>query len=128
MSEDMVNDGYVDIMNIDISSVVIDILIKSCAHIPQLKYMQMDVRNMSFFLDETFDSVIDKGCFKGTLDSLMCGTEAPFSASQMIYEVNRLLKAGGIFMLITYGNPSVRIPHLNQPGCCWKITLYIIRE
>ncbi|XP_028553166.1 EEF1A lysine methyltransferase 4-like isoform X3 [Dendrobium catenatum] len=124
MSEDMVNDGYVDIMNIDISSVVIDILIKSRAHIPQLKYMQMDVRKMSFFLDETFDSVIDKG----TLDSLMCGTDAPFSASQMIYEVNRLLKPGGIFMLITYGDPSVRIPHLNQPGCCWKFTLYIIRK
>ncbi|KAI0519930.1 hypothetical protein KFK09_007392 [Dendrobium nobile] len=122
MSEDMVNDGYVDIMNIDISSVVIDILIKSRAHIPQLKYMQMDARNMSFFLDETFDSVIDKG----TLDSLMCGTDAPFSASQMIYEVNRLLKPGGIFVLVTYGDPSVRVPHLNQPGCCWKITLYII--
>ncbi|XP_064988107.1 uncharacterized protein LOC135584231 isoform X3 [Musa acuminata AAA Group] len=27
---------------------------------------------------------------------------------------------------ITYGDPSVRIPHLNQPGCNWKIILYII--
>lgn len=29
---------------------------------------------------------------------------------------------------ITYGDPSVRIPHLNQAGCNWKIMLYIIRE
>lgn len=122
MSEDMVKDGYVDIMNIDISYIVIEMLRKSYAHVPQLNYMQMDVRDMSFFEDETFNSVIDKG----TLDSLMCGTIAPLSASQMINEVNRLLKPGGIFMLITYGDPSVRIPHLNQPGCCWKITLYII--
>ncbi|XP_020700456.1 EEF1A lysine methyltransferase 4 isoform X2 [Dendrobium catenatum] len=122
ISEDMVKDGYVDIMNIDISSIVIEMMRKRCMHIPQLKYLQMDVRDMSFFEDESFDSVIDKG----TLDSLMCSTDASFSAFLMIEEVNRLLKPGGIYMLITYGDPSVRIPHLNQPGCCWKITLYII--
>ncbi|XP_028555724.1 eEF1A lysine and N-terminal methyltransferase isoform X3 [Dendrobium catenatum] len=163
----MVKDGYVDIMNIDISSIVIEMMRKRCMHIPQLKYLQMDVRDMSFFEDESFDSVIDKGfcfsmilCFgallenlelskhyqlmnllflfiffgdalltflyEGTLDSLMCSTDASFSAFLMIEEVNRLLKPGGIYMLITYGDPSVRIPHLNQPGCCWKITLYII--
>nr|XP_029116311.1 EEF1A lysine methyltransferase 4 [Elaeis guineensis] len=124
MSEDMVKDGYVDIMNIDISSVVIEMMRKKYAHVPQLTYMQMDVRDMSFFQDESFDCVIDKG----TLDSLMCGTNAPLSASQMLEEVNRLLRPGGVYMLITYGDPSVRIPHLNQAGCNWKIILYIISE
>ncbi|XP_008783274.2 EEF1A lysine methyltransferase 4 isoform X3 [Phoenix dactylifera] len=95
---------------------------KKYAHVPQLKYMQMDVRDMNFFQDESFDCVIDKG----TLDSLMCGTDAPLSVSQMLEEVNRLLRPGGIYMLITYGDPSVRIPHLNQAGCNWKIVLYII--
>ncbi|XP_026658615.2 EEF1A lysine methyltransferase 4 isoform X4 [Phoenix dactylifera] len=122
MSEDMVKDGYVDIMNIDISSVVVEMMRKKYAHVPQLKYMQMDVRDMNFFQDESFDCVIDKG----TLDSLMCGTDAPLSVSQMLEEVNRLLRPGGIYMLITYGDPSVRIPHLNQAGCNWKIVLYII--
>uniref|UniRef100_A0A1D1YQ75 Methyltransferase-like protein 13 n=1 Tax=Anthurium amnicola TaxID=1678845 RepID=A0A1D1YQ75_9ARAE len=122
MSEDMVKDGYEEIMNIDISSVVIDMMRKKHAHVPQLKYMQMDVRDMSFFPDDSFDNVIDKG----TLDSLMCGINAPISASQMLGEVNRLLKPGGNFMLITYGDPSVRVPRLNQEGCSWKITLYII--
>ncbi|XP_040371680.1 eEF1A lysine and N-terminal methyltransferase-like [Rosa chinensis] len=51
MSEDMAKDGYEDIMNIDISSVAI----------PQLKYKQMDARDMSFFPDESFDGIIDKG-------------------------------------------------------------------
>ncbi|KDP43608.1 hypothetical protein JCGZ_16895 [Jatropha curcas] len=92
MSEDMVKDGYEDITNIDISSVAIDMMRKKYEHIPQLKYMRMDVRDMSFFPDDSFDSVIDKG----TLDSLMCGNDAPISAAQMLGEVSRLLKPGGI--------------------------------
>ncbi|KAM2918858.1 hypothetical protein COP2_040896 [Malus domestica] len=85
MSEDMVKDGYEDIMNIDISSVAINMMKRKYEHIPQLKYMQMDVRDMSFFPDESFDGVIDKG----TLDSLMCGNDAPISAAQMLGEVSR---------------------------------------
>ncbi|CAL5380132.1 unnamed protein product [Camellia sinensis] len=122
MSEDMVTDGYEDIMNIDISSVAIEMMRRKYEHIPQLKYMQMDARDMSFFPDESFDGVIDKG----TLDSLMCGTDAPISAAQMLGEVSRLLKPGGIYMLITYGDPTVRTPHLSRPVYNWKIELYII--
>lgn len=122
MSEDMVKDGYEDIMNIDISSVAIDMMRRKYEHIPQLKYLQMDVKDMSFFPDESFDAVVDKG----TLDSLMCGASAPISAAQMLGEVSRLLKPGGIYMLITYGDPTVRIPHLSRPVYNWKTELYII--
>ncbi|KHG02599.1 Methyltransferase-like protein 13 [Gossypium arboreum] len=120
MSEDMVKDGYEDIMNIDISSVAIEMMRRKYEFVPQLKYMQMDVRDMSFFPDESFDSVMDKG----TLDSLMCGTDAPISASRMLGEVSRLLKPGGTYMLITYGDPSARMPHLNRPTYGWNIFLY----
>ncbi|THU58900.1 hypothetical protein C4D60_Mb03t19350 [Musa balbisiana] len=105
LSEDMVKDGYIDIMNIDISSIVIEMMRTKYAHIPQLRYMQMDVRDMSFFDDESFDCVFDKvwhGC------PTQCLSDARRSEQ------------------ITYGDPSVRIPHLNQPGCNWKIILYII--
>ncbi|XP_015580121.1 EEF1A lysine methyltransferase 4 isoform X2 [Ricinus communis] len=122
MSEDMVKDGYEDIMNIDISSVAIDMMRKKYEYFPQLKYMQLDVRDMSFFPDESFNGVIDKG----TLDSLMCGNDAPISAAQMLGEVSRLLKPGGIYMLITYGDPTVRMLHLSRPVYNWKIVLYII--
>jgi hypothetical protein len=37
MSEDMVDDGYTEIMNIDISSVVIEIMRKKHFNIPQLQ-------------------------------------------------------------------------------------------
>ncbi|XP_057456929.1 uncharacterized protein LOC130747890 isoform X3 [Lotus japonicus] len=103
MSEDMVRDGYEDIVNIDISSVAIDMMRRKYEYIPQLKYMQMDVRDMSYFPDESFDGVIDKG----TLDSLMTS------------ETWR-------FLYITYGDPTVRMPHLSKPVYNWKITLYNI--
>ncbi|BFG20298.1 hypothetical protein CerSpe_065720 [Prunus speciosa] len=122
MSEDMVADGYEDVMNVDISSVAIDMMKRKYEHIPQLKYMQMDVRDMSVFPDESFEGVIDKG----TLDSLMCGNDAPISAAQMLGEVSRLLKPGGIYLLITYGDPTVRMPHLIRPVYNWKVNLYII--
>ncbi|KAL3000317.1 hypothetical protein AAZX31_09G206800 [Glycine max] len=60
MSEDMVKDGYEDIVNIDISSIAIDMMSRKYEHIPQLKYLQMNVRDMSLFPDESFDGVIDK--------------------------------------------------------------------
>ncbi|XP_027149145.1 EEF1A lysine methyltransferase 4-like isoform X3 [Coffea eugenioides] len=105
----MVKDGYEDIMNIDISSVAIDMMRRKYEQVPQMKYMKMDVRDMSFFPDDSFHSVIDKG----TLDSLMCGNNAPISAVNMLGE-------------ITYGDPTVRIPHLNRSVYSWKIELYII--
>ncbi|KAL0714916.1 hypothetical protein Bca4012_021895 [Brassica carinata] len=134
MSEDMVKDGYEDIMNVDISSVAIEMMRTKHASVPQLKctnaftslvsvtYMQMDVRDMSYFEDESFGTVIDKG----TLDSLMCGNDAPLSASRMLGEVSRLIKPGGTYFLITYGDPKVRMPHLTPSAYNWKISLYIL--
>ncbi|XP_076952134.1 uncharacterized protein LOC143625772 [Bidens hawaiensis] len=122
ISEDMVKDGYESIMNVDISGVAIEMMRRKYEHVPQLEYMQMDVWDMSFFLDDLFDSVIDKG----TLDALMCGTDAPVSASQMLGEVSRILKPGGVYMLITYGDPKARMVHINKPAYNWKIELYII--
>ncbi|KAK6930341.1 Methyltransferase type 11 [Dillenia turbinata] len=60
LSLDMVDDGYEDIVNIDISSVVIDAMKRKYSDRPQLKYTQMDVRDMSPLEAGSFDSVIDK--------------------------------------------------------------------
>jgi len=65
--ENMVDDGYQDVVNIDISSVVIEQMKKKYHDMPRLKYMKMDVKDMSDFESGSFDAVIDKG----TLDSIM---------------------------------------------------------
>ncbi|XP_040380230.1 EEF1A lysine methyltransferase 4 isoform X2 [Oryza brachyantha] len=85
-------------------------------------YEEMDARDMSYFGDETFDCVLDKG----TLDAMMCGDDAPLGASKMLAEVARLLRPGGIYMLITYGTPKERLQLLYQAGFHRKIELYIM--
>ncbi|KAK3138868.1 hypothetical protein QOZ80_5AG0374490 [Eleusine coracana subsp. coracana] len=122
LSEDMANDGYEDIVNIDISSVVIEQMKEKHTEIPQLKYMQMDVRDMSVFDDESFDCVLDKG----TLDAMMCADDAPDGASKMLEEVARILRPCGIYLLITYGAPKERVPLLNKGRCSWNTTFYIM--
>uniref|UniRef100_A0A2P2JI86 Methyltransferase domain-containing protein n=1 Tax=Rhizophora mucronata TaxID=61149 RepID=A0A2P2JI86_RHIMU len=62
-SESMVDDGYEDVVNVDISSVVIDAMRSKYSSRPQLKYIRMDVRDMSAFHTASFDAVIDKGNF-----------------------------------------------------------------
>ncbi|KAJ6905254.1 methyltransferase-like protein 13 isoform X3 [Populus alba x Populus x berolinensis] len=90
MSENMVEDGYENITNIDISSVAIDIMRRKYEHVHQLNCillkellylpsylyfcvsflydlcmidMEMDARDMSFFPDKSFDAVVDKGIY-----------------------------------------------------------------
>ncbi|KAJ6899706.1 hypothetical protein NC652_025991 [Populus alba x Populus x berolinensis] len=70
-SEEMVSDGYEDVVNIDISTVVIEAMKKKYSNHPQLKYIGMDVRDMSEFQSGSFNAVIDKG----TLDSILVSTK-----------------------------------------------------
>lgn len=123
ISEDMVKDGYETILNVDISQVVIDAMTEKYKDTPQLQYQRMDVRSLSCAAGE-FDTVLDKGM----LDSLMCGASAPTSAAGMLKEVYRVLKPGGVYILITYGDPRVRVPHLKseEVAAAWEIRLHVI--
>ncbi|XP_010555152.1 PREDICTED: methyltransferase-like protein 13 isoform X2 [Tarenaya hassleriana] len=122
-SEGMVDDGYQDVVNIDISSVVIDTMHTKYSHRPQLKFLKMDVRNMSAFQAASFDAVIDKG----TLDSILCGNNSRQNSTQMLEEVWRVLKDKGVYILITYGAPVYRL-HLLKESCSWTIKLHVIDE
>ncbi|KAH9766452.1 methyltransferase 11 domain-containing protein [Citrus sinensis] len=70
-SEGMVDDGYEDVVNVDISSVVIEAMMKNFLN--DLLDIKMDVRQMDEFQTGSFDSVVDKG----TLDSLLVTYGAP---------------------------------------------------
>ncbi|KAH7331211.1 hypothetical protein KP509_20G020300 [Ceratopteris richardii] len=124
ISEDMVKNGYNEIVNIDNSAVVIKGMQEKYQHVPQLRYEVMDVLDMSHFGDGSFDSVIDKG----TLDAIMCVVGGPYNAGLMMAEVSRVLRPGGIYILITTGNPESRLPLLNVKAFGWHITFYIIPQ
>ncbi|KAJ0092742.1 hypothetical protein Patl1_24781 [Pistacia atlantica] len=152
--EGMVDDGYEDVVNIDISTVVIEAMQRKYSdHLPQLKcilhyinatllaryfndcYMintklfamlpdfQMDVRQMDDFQTGSFDAVIDKG----TLDSILCGSNSRQNATQMLIEVWRVLKDKGVYILVTYGAPIYRLSLLRDSSL-WRIKLHVIEK
>nr|CAG8437682.1 5096_t:CDS:2 [Entrophospora candida] len=69
LSEDMYDDGYCNITNIDFSNIVIDNMKEKNKHRSKMSWLVMDVRDLKMLKDdESFDVVIDKG----TMDALMC--------------------------------------------------------
>ena len=69
MSEEMFEDSYSHITNVDISFTVIKQMQEYYKEkIPQMTFKQMDAKSLQFE-DGTFDAVIDKACF----DSILCG-------------------------------------------------------
>lgn len=60
MSEDMVKDGYEDIMNIDISSVAIDLMRKKYEHVPQLKCILYN-KHLAFLIASNFNKHLHIG-------------------------------------------------------------------
>ena len=78
--EDMYEDGYHNINNIDISNNAIEI---------------MKNRNLKFK-----DSSIDLAVDKSTIDALLCGNSSYLNVAKMLKEVQRVLK--GKFILFYY--------------------------
>jgi len=67
----------------------------------------MDVRDLSYN-ENFFDLVVDKS----TIDALLCGDNSFINVAIMTKEIIRTLKVGGIYMIISYGQPENRIFHL----------------
>ncbi|XP_024522994.1 EEF1A lysine methyltransferase 4 [Selaginella moellendorffii] len=122
MSEDMVSDGYQNIVNVDYSSVLINALQFKYKHMPQLSYKTMDVRNMAEFKDNTFDAAIDKGL----VDAMVCATNGAGDVTQMLREMYRVIKPGGNFVMVTYGFPLIRVPALMDRGMSWITNCWIL--
>lgn len=135
-SEEMCYDGFKDIFNVDYSEKVIEMMKERTKdNFSSLKWATMDFRNMSELEGSTFDVVLDKG----SLDALWSDGGSQWDPSDSVLndincslnEVMRLLKPGGKFISITFGQPHFRLPHMNRPGY-WdlvsneKLGLYFI--
>lgn len=114
--------GYQSILNTDISSVVVQHMQELHKSIPQLQYRIGDARSMPEFKNGAFDAVIDKG----TLDAVLCGEHAGDNATSMLDECSRVLRPGGVLMVVTYGEPCSRLPLLLQPCYGWHVELYVM--
>jgi hypothetical protein len=78
----MYDDGYHNIVNIDISSVVIDQMRVRNKDRVGMTYDVMDVCDMKYE-SNTFDIAIDKS----TIDALLCGDNAYVNVAKMMKEV-----------------------------------------
>ena len=118
LSEEMYEDGYENIYNIDYSTKVISQMEERCKEkCPNMKFKVMDVLDMSFFENNEFNTILDKG----TLDCILCGDNSVPLAAKMMSEVYRVLAPGGHYMVISYGDPEFRKKYLETQN--WTITV-----
>lgn len=121
LSHDMYQDGYHEIVNIDFSSVVIEQMRKAQ---PYMQWIEMDIRDLKFG-DESFDVLIDKG----TMDAMLTGTthvwnpapEVVQNCEKEVAEAVRVLRPGGKFIYLTFGQPHFRRRYLTRPGCSLEV-------
>ncbi|KAF8967722.1 S-adenosyl-L-methionine-dependent methyltransferase [Flammula alnicola] len=141
LSEDMWGDGYRNIVNTDYSKILIDQMKKRHSLLrPEMEWHEMDVRSL-VFEDETFDVAIDKG----TMDAMMTvkgdvwdpPQQVIDDCTQEVDETLRVLRKGGIFIYLTFGQPHFRRRYLQRQGTTLEIKqlgeafhyyLYILRK
>ena len=122
-SENMYDDGYKNIKNIDISQNVITAMKNRNKDRTGMTYEVMDARDIKYE-DNTFDLVVDKS----TIDALLCGDDAFINVAKMIKEVQRVLKVGGYYMIISYGVPNYRVLHLKRKFEKFKVEIMKIEK
>ncbi|KAL9710919.1 hypothetical protein Ac2012v2_005459 [Leucoagaricus gongylophorus] len=141
LSEDLWEDGYKNIINTDFSGVLIEKMKQRHKQIrPEMEWHEMDVRDLQF-ADGTFDVAVDKG----TMDAMITAEGSVWDPSgQVVRDCNkevdetlRVLKNGGVFIYLTFGQPHFRRRYLTRPGTTLEIKtlgeafhyyLYILRK
>ena len=128
LSQDMYSDGFTDIVNVDYSDVLIQ---RMSLKYPHMRWIVDDVQKLEFIPNESIDVCLDKG----TMDALMCDKGDVWDPSPELIEdcrkevdqVMRVLKPGGTFIYITFGQPHFRLRHLERPGK-WQVQVQTIGD
>ena len=108
LSEDMYEDGFTAIANIDISEVCIaQMQAKYKEKYASMSFQKMNAMELKF-PDQAFNAVLDKG----TLDSILCGEGSTSNVAKMLGEVSRVLTDDGVYLCISYGTTKNRLSYL----------------
>ncbi|OHT11419.1 Menaquinone biosynthesis methyltransferase [Tritrichomonas foetus] len=117
LAADLLEDGFEHVVGYDASSVVIEQNKQRYGNESRLEWICGDVTKMEKIESNKFDFVIDKG----TIDSLMCAGSSARSVTQILAEVARVLKPGGVFVEVSYGTPNTRTSFLKNPQFGWNL-------
>ncbi|XP_027724399.1 methyltransferase-like protein 13 [Vombatus ursinus] len=123
LSEQLYDVGYQDIVNIDISEVVIkQMKERNGSRRPQMSFLQMDMTKMEF-PDASFQVVLDKG----TLDAVLTDEEEKTleKVDRMLAEVGRVLQVGGRYLCISLAQAHIlkkAVDHFSREG--WMVRVH----
>ncbi|XP_059479153.1 EEF1A lysine methyltransferase 4-like [Neocloeon triangulifer] len=113
LSEQMFNDGFKHIVNVDFSDIVLK---KMRLKLPSMEWLTMDIKHLAFIAG-SFDVVIEKG----TLDALLVeedvwhiSEEGAEMMSQIVENVRHVLTPSGKFLSITFAQPHFRMPLIRK--------------
>ncbi|XP_020826159.1 eEF1A lysine and N-terminal methyltransferase isoform X2 [Phascolarctos cinereus] len=123
LSEQLYDVGYQDIVNIDISEVVIkQMKERNAGRRPQMSFLQMDMTKMEL-PDASFQVVLDKG----TLDAVLTDEEEKTleKVDRMLAEVGRVLQVGGRYLCISLAQTHILkkvVGHFSREG--WMVRVH----
>ena len=123
LSEDLYEDGYGSIANMDISRVVIDQMTEKYKEKTSLTWQQMNVCSLEF-PDESYDVVIGKGL----MDAVLCGEGSTANIYKMCSEISRVLSSTGVFFIVSYGVPDNRLNYLENDDYAWTVTVHTVAK
>ena len=123
LSEEMYDEGFKSIANIDISKVVIDQMTEKYRDKTGLTWQHMNACALDF-PDDTFDVVMDKG----TMDSILCGEGSTANVGKLLSEVTRVLKPSGVFFMTSYSTPDNRLSYLENDEYRWKVVVHTVAK
>jgi len=104
LSENMYDIGIKNIINIDLSEIVIKQMLAKNKHRKEMQFMKMDMLKMNFN-DSIFDVVVDKG----TLDALMSDSSEKVDddCNKLFAELDRVLTIGGRYMCVSLAQEHI---------------------
>ncbi|XP_055480658.1 eEF1A lysine and N-terminal methyltransferase [Psammomys obesus] len=123
LSEQLYDVGYQDIVNIDISEVVIKQMNeRNAGRRPHMSFLKMDMTQMEF-PDAAFQVVLDKG----TLDAILTDEEEKTlqQVDRMLAEVGRVLQVGGRYLCISLAQAHIlkkAVGHFSREG--WMVRVH----
>lgn len=120
LSIDMFNDEFKNIINVDYSPTIIERMSKQHES-TSMEWIVADITQLPLE-SHSVDVCIDKG----TMDAIMAiehgdiwnpSDKVKEACRAEVDEALRVLKDGGRFIYITFGQPHFRLPHLRREGC-----------
>lgn len=119
ISEEMYDFGWKHMVNVDNSTIAIEQMLdrNKDDKRPGMKWLVGDALAMDFSEDGKFDLVIDKS----VLDTFCCADGSGRTVVTYLKEVQRVLNEEGVFLCISYGEPSKREYHFGNDHLTFEL-------